>query len=229
MEGSDICYYTVLKISRDATTDEIRRAYKRLAMKYHPDKNPKDREKAEEKFKLVAEAYEVLSDSEQRATYDRFGRAGLNGGGRGHHAGMNSTGMAHARDLFEQFFGNDFGPGGLFGRGGMDSFFSDDFFTSDMPSIHRTRSRGRRSDPFASMFEDMDRMGGGGFSSSQSFSSSFSSMGGGGVSKSVRTTTTIIDGKRVSTTETTITHPDGRVERQIEQGDGRGSARQIQF
>ena len=72
------CYYEVLSVSRDASGDEIKRSYRRLAMKFHPDRNP-DNPEAESKFKEAAEAYEVLSDSERRSTYDRFGREGLRG------------------------------------------------------------------------------------------------------------------------------------------------------
>jgi molecular chaperone DnaJ len=72
------CYYEVLSVSRDASGDEIKRSYRRLAMKFHPDRNP-DNPEAETKFKEAAEAYEVLSDSERRGTYDQFGREGLRG------------------------------------------------------------------------------------------------------------------------------------------------------
>ena len=71
-------YYEVLGVSKDADAKEIKKAYRKLAMKYHPDKNPGDKA-AEEKFKEINEAYEVLSDEEKRSTYDRFGHDGLNG------------------------------------------------------------------------------------------------------------------------------------------------------
>ena len=106
-------YYEVLGISKGADENEIKKAYRKLALKYHPDKNPDDAS-AEEKFKEAAEAYEVLSNSEKRAQYDRFGHAGMGQGGFG--GGMNMD------DIFSQFgdiFGNAFG-GGSFGgsRGG---------------------------------------------------------------------------------------------------------------
>ena len=69
-------YYEVLGVSKDADAKEIKKAYRKLAMKYHPDKNPGDKA-AEEKFKEINEAYEVLSDEEKRSTYDRFGHDGL--------------------------------------------------------------------------------------------------------------------------------------------------------
>ena len=85
MEKRD--YYEVLGAGRDASADDIKKAYRKLAFKYHPDKNPGKEKEAEEKFKEVSEAYEVLSDSQKRATYDQYGHAGLQGafGGGGFH------------------------------------------------------------------------------------------------------------------------------------------------
>jgi molecular chaperone DnaJ len=100
-------YYEVLGISKNADESEIKKAYRKLAIKYHPDKNPDDAS-AEDKFKEAAEAYEVLSNSEKRAQYDRFGHAGM--GGQGGFGGMNMD------DIFSQFgdvFGSAFG--GSFG------------------------------------------------------------------------------------------------------------------
>ena len=75
-------YYEVLGVDRSASEDEIKKAYRKLAMRYHPDHNPGDAE-AEQKFKEAAEAYDVLRDAEKRARYDRFGHAGLQGGAGG--------------------------------------------------------------------------------------------------------------------------------------------------
>eukprot|EP00670_Eutreptiella_braarudii_P022664 CAMPEP_0174365336 /NCGR_PEP_ID=MMETSP0811_2-20130205/76862_1 /TAXON_ID=73025 ORGANISM="Eutreptiella gymnastica-like, Strain CCMP1594" /NCGR_SAMPLE_ID=MMETSP0811_2 /ASSEMBLY_ACC=CAM_ASM_000667 /LENGTH=83 /DNA_ID=CAMNT_0015505899 /DNA_START=50 /DNA_END=297 /DNA_ORIENTATION=- len=72
-------YYKVLGVSKDASENDISRAYKKLALKYHPDKNPDNREKAEENFKKVSEAYDVLSDAKKRKSYDQFGKKGLQG------------------------------------------------------------------------------------------------------------------------------------------------------
>ena len=74
-------YYEVLGVSKTAPADEIKKAYRKVAMQFHPDRNPGDKA-AEEKFKEAAEAYEVLSDADKRAQYDRYGHAGLAGNGR---------------------------------------------------------------------------------------------------------------------------------------------------
>src|SRR5258708_9378479 len=74
-------YYVVLSVSREATDDDIKKAYRQCALKHHPDRNPGDKA-AEDKFKEASEAYAVLSDAEKRGAYDRFGHAGLNGGAR---------------------------------------------------------------------------------------------------------------------------------------------------
>ena len=88
-------YYEILGVSKSASADEIKKAYRKLAIKYHPDKNPGD-QTAEEKFKEAAEAYEVLSNAEKKAQYDRFGHAGM-GGASGFGGGMNMD------DIFSQF------------------------------------------------------------------------------------------------------------------------------
>ena len=110
-------YYEVLGVGKNANESEIKKAYRKLALQYHPDKNPDDKS-AEDKFKEAAEAYEVLSDSNKRNRYDQYGHAGMSGnGGFGGGGGMNMD------DIFSQFgdvFGSAFGGGGSFGgnRGG---------------------------------------------------------------------------------------------------------------
>src|SRR3954462_9279392 len=112
-------YYEILGVSKGASQDEIKKAYRKVAMQFHPDRNPGDKA-AEDKFKEAAEAYEVLSDADKRGQYDRFGHAGVQGNGRGGHGG----GQGNMEDIFSQFgdiFGDDlFGSffGGSAGGGG---------------------------------------------------------------------------------------------------------------
>ncbi len=113
-------YYEVLGVEKNANADEIKKAYRKAAIKYHPDKNPGDKE-AEEKFKEAAEAYDVLSNEEKRARYDRFGHAGMSGaGGAGGFGGGFGGGGFSMEDIFSQFgdiFGGHFGGGFGGGRG----------------------------------------------------------------------------------------------------------------
>jgi molecular chaperone DnaJ len=102
-------YYDILGVSQDADKSQIKKAYRKLAMKYHPDKNP-DNKEAEEKFKEINEAYEVLSDEDKRAVYDRYGKAGLEGGGRS--SGFGGGGFGGFEDIFESFFGDESPFGG---------------------------------------------------------------------------------------------------------------------
>jgi molecular chaperone DnaJ len=106
-------YYEVLGVERTASADEIRKAYKREALKHHPDRNPGDHG-AEAKFKACNEAYQVLSDDEKRQIYDQFGHAGLEGGMGG--GGDASDVFAHMQDLFAEMFSGGFGFGGGGGR-----------------------------------------------------------------------------------------------------------------
>ncbi len=106
-------YYEVLSVSRECDEQTLKSAYRKLALQYHPDRNPNNRE-AEEKFKEAAEAYAVLSDPQKRAAYDRFGHQGVNGAGG---AGFDETAFADFGDIL----GDLFGLGNIFGGGGRRS------------------------------------------------------------------------------------------------------------
>lgn len=111
MEKRD--YYEVLGVGRDASTDEIKKAYRKQALQYHPDRNPGDTG-AEEKFKEATEAYEILRDSDKRARYDQFGHAGLSGAGAGGFEGFGGFDLSDALRAFMRDFG---------GFGGFEDFF----------------------------------------------------------------------------------------------------------
>ena len=103
-------YYDILGVGKSVTEKELKKAYRKLAIKYHPDKNPDDKS-AETKFKEAAEAYEVLNNADKRARYDQYGHAGLEGGGFG-----SGSGGMNMDDIFSQFgdiFGSAFGGGGF--------------------------------------------------------------------------------------------------------------------
>src|SRR6195952_2334565 len=103
-------YYEILGVAKNASAEDIKKAYRKVAMQFHPDRNPGDKS-AEDKFKEAAESYEVLSDADKRAQYDRFGHAGLGSAGRGSGGGNMNT-----EDIFSQF-------GDIFGEDLFGSFF----------------------------------------------------------------------------------------------------------
>ena len=105
-------YYEVLGVSRSAGEQELKSAYRKLALQHHPDRNPANKHEAEERFKELSEAYSVLADADKRAAYDRFGHAGVSGAGA-YPPDFNSTIFSDFSDIFGDFFGF----GDLFGGG----------------------------------------------------------------------------------------------------------------
>ena len=115
-------YYDLLRISRNASEEEIKKSFRRLALEYHPDRNKRDG--AEQRFKEINEAYQVLSDPQKRASYDRFGHAGVssNAGGFG---GSGADPSSDLGDIFGDFFGfGDIFGGSQRGRGGQAPFLA---------------------------------------------------------------------------------------------------------
>ncbi|KAI3447784.1 hypothetical protein Pfo_004449 [Paulownia fortunei] len=144
-------YYKILQVDRSAKDDDLKKAYRKLAMKWHPDKNPNNKKEAESKFKQISEAYDVLSDPQKRAVYDQFGEEGLKGqvpppGAGGFYGGRDGGGSTTFRfnprsadDIFSEFFGfsSPFGGMGDMGSGsraGLSGFprnmFGDDILAS---------------------------------------------------------------------------------------------------
>ncbi|XP_061735973.1 dnaJ homolog subfamily B member 2 isoform X4 [Nerophis ophidion] len=173
-----VVYYTVLGVSRTSTQDDIKKAYRKLALKWHPDKNPDNKEEAEKKFKEVAEAYEVLSDQSKREAYDRYGSDRMTHSGSygsdfsPDFPGFNFT-FRSPDEVFREFFG---------GQDPFASFF-DDFPPFGGPS---SRMAPNRFFSFPSAGAEFTSMG------------AFPNMGGGNF-KSVSTSTRIVNGKRTTT------------------------------
>lgn len=138
-------YYKVLQVDRNAKEDDLKKAYRKLAMKWHPDKNPNNKKDAEAKFKTISEAYDVLSDPQKKAVYDQYGEEGLKGQmpppGAGGFSGMHHDGGSssfrfnprNADDIFSEFFGMQSPFGGMGGSHGGSPFqrsmFGDDIFS----------------------------------------------------------------------------------------------------
>ena len=113
-------YYEILGVAREAAGGELKSAYRKLALQFHPDRNPGD-DGAAEKFKEASEAYAVLSDPQKRALYDRFGHAGVSGSGSGFGQGFDPSVFGEFSDLFENLFGfSGFGGGGSSRPAGSD-------------------------------------------------------------------------------------------------------------
>ena len=119
-------YYEALGVSRDATPEEVKKAYRKMALQYHPDRNPGNKE-AEERFKEAAEAYSVLIDPQKRSVYDRFGHDGLRGEGYSGFSGFNSSIFEDFEDILGNFFNFSFG----------------DIFGTREPQMRRASQRGR--------------------------------------------------------------------------------------
>ncbi|XP_059251984.1 dnaJ homolog subfamily B member 6 isoform X2 [Mustela nigripes] len=212
-------YYEVLGVQRHASAEDIKKAYRKLALKWHPDKNPENKEEAERKFKQVAEAYEVLSDAKKRDIYDRYGKEGLNGGGGGiHFDNPFEFGFTFRNpdDVFREFFG------------GRDPFSFDFFdpFEEFFGSRRGPRgSRNRSTGSFFSAFSGFPSFGGG-FPAFDSGFTSFASPGHGGLTsfssaafggsgmgnfKSISTSTKMVNGRKI-TTKRIVENGEERVE-----------------
>ncbi|XP_043853104.1 dnaJ homolog subfamily B member 2 isoform X2 [Dromiciops gliroides] len=170
-------YYEILDVPPSASPDDIKKAYRKKALQWHPDKNPDNKEFAEQKFKEVAEAYEVLSDKNKRDVYDRYGKDGLSGPGAGSDSPWARSGgftftFRNPDDVFREFFG------------GQDPF--DDFFDDIDPGQGPARPRAFFG--FSSPF-----------SSRPAFASSFSFSPGARSMRSVTTSTTFVNGRRITT------------------------------
>lgn len=157
-------YYKILGVDKSANDEQLKKAYRKLALKWHPDRNPNNKEEAEKKFKEIGEAYDVLTDPKKRNIYDQLGEEGLKGGFGGG-GGAGPSGATHftftsADDIFKNFFGGS-DPFAAFGS----SMFGDD----------------DGGNAFGSAFGGAGpRMGGFNFSSGPSFGGMGSQMGGGG-------------------------------------------------
>ena len=219
-------YYKILGVDKNADKKTIKKAYRKLALKWHPDKNIDNKEVAEEKFKEISEAYQVISDPEKKRRYDMggFDPKRPNGGHNFHHnfddfGDFGNFGGGHftfmdPHDLFKEFRSKGF-------------FDDDDDFFSSFGMKNKRRSdigmgtskQNRPGTRFKSMFSHgfdddfgmFNGFGGGGFGND------FGGFGGGGVSKSVSTSTKFVNGKRMTVTKTKIKKPDGMVEEEVKE------------
>ncbi|CAH6791809.1 dnaJ homolog subfamily B member 2 isoform X1 [Phodopus roborovskii] len=178
-------YYEILDVPRSASADDIKKAYRKKALQWHPDKNPDNKEFAEKKFKEVAEAYEVLSDKHKREIYDRYGREGLTGAGTvpsqpetgGMAPGFTFT-FRSPEEVFREFFGSG------------DPF--SELFDDLGPFSELQNPGSRHSGPFFAFSSSFPGQ-------SDFSSSSFSFSPGAGAFRSVSTSTTFVQGRRITT------------------------------
>ncbi|XP_030054535.1 dnaJ homolog subfamily B member 6 isoform X1 [Microcaecilia unicolor] len=213
-------YYDVLGVHRHASPEDIKKAYRKLALKWHPDKNPDNKDEAERRFKEVAEAYEVLSDAKKRDIYDKYGKEGLNGGGGSHFDNPFEYGFTfrNPEDVFREFFG------------GRDPF-SFDFFEDPFEDFFGNRrgqrgNRSRNSGSFFSAFGGFPGFGGSFSPFDTGFTTSFGSLGHGGFTsfssssfggsgmgnfRSVSTSSKIVNGRKI-TTKRIVENGEERVE-----------------
>ncbi len=194
-------YYEVLGVPKDASDDVIRKAYKKLAIKWHPDKHTDDKKAAEEKFKEISEAYSVLSDPKKKREYDT---GGVDFGDFGGFDDFDPFAM------FESFFGRHRGKNGGFGNFGFGfDDDDDDFFGKGFGLNHNFGGSG-----FKMGFDDDDfGFGGGDF-------------GGFGQGTSVKKTTQIINGKKITKTETTTIDSNGNKKTVVKEETGDGKVRE---
>ncbi|XP_048200657.1 dnaJ homolog subfamily B member 2 isoform X2 [Perognathus longimembris pacificus] len=178
-------YYEILDVPPSASADDIKKAYRRKALQWHPDKNPDNKEVAERKFKEVAEAYEVLSDKHKREIYDRYGREGLTGAGTGPSRAETGGGgpgftftFRSPEEVFREFFGS------------ADPF--SELFDELGPFSELQNRSARRTGPFFAFSSSFP-------GPSEFSSSSFSFSPGAGAFRSVSTSTTFVQGHRITT------------------------------
>lgn len=195
MSSNQKDYYEVLGVSKEATPEEIRKAYKKLAIKWHPDKHVDDKKEAEEKFKEIAEAYSVLSDPDKKKEYDTGGFD---------FEDFDDFDNFDPFAMFESFFGPRHGKHGGFGNFGFGfDDDEDDFFGGGFGMKGMGKGFGFGDEDFG-------------------FDKDFGGMGGG-MGTSVKKTTQIINGKKITKTETTTVDSDGNKKTVVkeETGDGR--------
>jgi DnaJ family protein B protein 6 len=241
--------YQVLGVSREATESEIKKAYRKLALKHHPDKQTTEesRRHASDVFAKISNAYEILGDPQKRQEHDnkdRYQNNDYNNNNRQHSSAHDHffSGMGGGHhpfefhdpfEVFNRVFREEFGHHNSSGMGNMHN----DGFGTPFPPMHPFFSGGQQrqsdsffggggfggGDPFAMMQQQSMMNGGGGNGTTTSFSmssSNFPGMGGNGSSTSTSTSTRIVNGRRQTVRETIIRRPDGTVERSVEtEGD----------